>query len=188
MIFTHYYVCYVAVGRIKMCDSASVHAVWTHSPTLLRYEYMSVIVLNKRKSDSQSPAWLHQTSQTLKEANILFVFQVIQHFLSKRKRRTTEGNGMLELHFRQETLWQSSVVMSVGNRWLSAVYLLHSGVSSVENSYAQLQSGGHHGPHLAWWTGTQHTHRNNRTLVLHAPQWVQGPSQLLVESFKFKHA
>lgn len=32
----------------------------------------------------QLPAWLHETSQTLKEAHILLVFQINQHFLPKK--------------------------------------------------------------------------------------------------------
>lgn len=34
------------------------------------------------------PAWLHQSCQTLKEADILLVFKIIQHFLSVRWRNT----------------------------------------------------------------------------------------------------
>lgn len=84
------------------------------------------------------PARHHQSRQTLEEAHVSFLLQVIQHFLHKEPKQSQRSSAP-----------QLVVPQIQSDKVPARVYLLHQDVAAVQDGDAELKGDGHHGAESA---------------------------------------
>lgn len=82
------------------------------------------------------PARHHQSRQTLEEADVSFLLEVVQHFLHKEPKQSERGSSARR---------HVSSLTSNQTKCRAAVHLLHQDVAAVQDGDAELKGDGHHG-------------------------------------------
>lgn len=121
--------------------------ILNHSDIHLYIEFFSKLQLKDKKilffyalvTRVPLPARHHQSRQTLEEAHVSFLLQVVQHFLHKEPEESQRSSAPPPLAVPRIQLDKVPTV----------VYLLHQDVAAVQDGDAELKGDGHHGTESA---------------------------------------